>query len=99
MWKAFVLWEVSLNTVEGRPKPARSRGSGVVAKDREQGTAAVEAFYASLRACPWSKELCMLAFRDSRLRDGLGDKALRQAYQSMVERGMRLRTDISDSLL
>jgi hypothetical protein len=100
MWKAFVLWETSLIA----PQDWSNRGGGGRVRPVPKGdltTRAIharEALYASLRACPWSKELCMLAFTQATLRDALGDDALKQVYENMVDRGMRLHIDISDVL-
>ncbi|KIW69930.1 hypothetical protein PV04_02244 [Phialophora macrospora] len=100
LWKAFVLWETSLIG----PQDWSNGGSGGKAKPVPKldqttlATQAREALYASLRACPWSKGLCMLAFTQATLKGSLGDNELREVYQNMVDRGMRLHIDISEGL-
>ncbi|OCT49612.1 hypothetical protein CLCR_06610 [Cladophialophora carrionii] len=100
LWEAFVLWEASL--VVRQAGSNRSSTGGIRPPSTEDlstsASQAREALYASLHACPWSKNLCMLAFTDSTLRSALGDEALKRAYQNMVDRGMRLHIDISDVL-
>ncbi|EXJ61621.1 hypothetical protein A1O7_02050 [Cladophialophora yegresii CBS 114405] len=97
MWKAFVLWETSLILRHDGSNRSSTGSHGLVSKEdlATLASQAREALYASLRACPWSKELCMLAFAHPTLRNALGDGALKQVYQTMVDRGMRLRVDIS----
>ena len=99
MWKAFVLWEVSVIAARSGLKSAGRNNVKDKAKEHEQRPPVTQAFYASLRACPWSKELCMLAFSQTGLKDALGGETLKQVYHNMTDRGMRLRTDIFDSLL
>ncbi|KIX08024.1 uncharacterized protein Z518_02679 [Rhinocladiella mackenziei CBS 650.93] len=96
IWKAYVSWELS-NTVDD-DRIRHSTESKDQKRERERKKSAAESFYASLRACPWAKELYMLAFGQRVLRDVIGDDGLKQVYQSMVERGLRLHIDISDSL-
>ncbi|EHA18387.1 hypothetical protein ASPNIDRAFT_177749 [Aspergillus niger ATCC 1015] len=68
-------------------------------------------FYRGMRACPWSKELIMLAFthlradvireqypQDSRKGDGMGFDELRHVYNVLVEKGLRIHLDIENEL-
>ncbi|OJZ88703.1 hypothetical protein ASPFODRAFT_185342 [Aspergillus luchuensis CBS 106.47] len=68
-------------------------------------------FYRGMRACPWSKELIMLAFthlradvireqypRESRKGDGMGFDELRHVYNVLVEKGLRIHLDIENEL-
>ena len=58
----------------------------------------VGVFYDAIRACPWVKRIYMLAFAENELREALGNEALERIYASMVERGFRIRVDISNRL-
>ena len=95
LWKDFIRWEISDIPVETNSDSSNRKE---VAWKRDRGARAVEAVYASLRACPWSKDLCMLSFREPRLRDSFDWEELRQMYQSVLDRGLRLHIDISDRL-
>ncbi|PYH35127.1 uncharacterized protein BO87DRAFT_357317 [Aspergillus neoniger CBS 115656] len=68
-------------------------------------------FYRGMRACPWSKELIMLAFthlradvvreqypQESRKGDGMGFDELRHVYNVLVEKGLRIHLDIENEL-
>ncbi|RAH47194.1 uncharacterized protein BO95DRAFT_385957 [Aspergillus brunneoviolaceus CBS 621.78] len=75
---------------------------------------AKEVFYRGMRACPWSKELIMLAFthlradilRPSHLGDapprkgeeGMGFDELRHVYNVLVEKELRIHVDIEQEL-
>lgn len=95
LWRAFILWEVSQvpgNVRFGGKKPSDGK------QQLDRAKLVTEALYAAFRACPWSKELCMLAFTEETLRNAIGNEDLKQVYQNMLDRGMRLRIDISDRL-
>lgn len=94
IWKDFCLWEMSVASREPKATKLSNRN-----KEQDLGKKIKEAYYASLRACPWSKELCMLAFTQGILRECLGEAGLKYVYQNMLDRGMRLHLDISDRLL
>ncbi|KAL8963487.1 MAG: hypothetical protein Q9193_000250 [Seirophora villosa] len=49
-------------------------------------------FYRAVRACPWVKELFLLAFEY--LGDVMGDRELRGVYTMMVERELRIRVAV-----
>ncbi|PLB50123.1 DUF1740-domain-containing protein [Aspergillus steynii IBT 23096] len=71
---------------------------------------AKDVFYRGMRACPWAKELVMLAFshlradlvRDlsssSRQDEGMGFDELRRVYNVLVEKELRIHVDIEDLL-
>lgn len=109
IWKAYILWETSLVSIGPEPEPTPKLQKGLKTSSKNQGSVrgssssstaktAAQTFYASLRACPWSKELCMLGFTQPALRRYLGPEALKTVYATMVDRGLRLHIDISDSL-
>jgi len=93
IWKSYVLWELSLLPLTSPPGSTWARK-----KSTKQDQNVKDVFYASIRACPWSKDLYMLAFQEQRLRDMLGFAQLQTIYQSMLDRGLRLRVDISEQL-
>jgi len=99
IWKAFVCWEASLVGITAASEAGKEQSAKKKLSAQTSASMAKEACYASLRACPWSKELCMLGFTQPALRAAIGDEGSKQIYQNMLDRGMRLRIDIPDSLL
>lgn len=96
LWKAYTLWELSLLHAESDTgTKSRATVEGRAPRNHE----VVDTLYASLRACPWSKELYMTAFTSETLRNVIGTEALKQLADSMLERGLRLHVDISDWFL
>ncbi|RHZ65815.1 uncharacterized protein CDV56_104830 [Aspergillus thermomutatus] len=78
---------------------------------RNEINRAKEVFYRAIRACPWSKELVMLAFthlradvvrdryKDSpRKGEGMGFDELRWVYNVLVEKELRIHVDIEEEL-
>lgn len=78
---------------------------------RHEINRAKEVFYRAIRACPWSKELVMLAFthlradvvrdryKDSpRKGEGMGFDELRRVYNVLVEKELRIHVDIEEEL-
>lgn len=66
---------------------------------------AKDVFYRGMRACPWSKELVMLAFSHlradllgERRDEGMGFDELRRVYNVLVEKELRIHVDIEDLL-
>ncbi|RAL07401.1 uncharacterized protein BO97DRAFT_473704 [Aspergillus homomorphus CBS 101889] len=72
---------------------------------------AKDVFYRGMRACPWSKELIMLAFThlradvvrerypaESRRGDGMDFDELRHVYNVLVEKELRIHVDIEQEL-
>lgn len=94
IWKKYILWEISLLGDEKQPRPSKD----VLQMDRRprRDRMLTETFYAALRACPWSKDLYMIAFKERTLREAIGEEHLRHLYESMMERGLRIRLDISN---
>nr|KAK5450986.1 snoRNA-binding rRNA-processing protein utp10 [Exophiala xenobiotica] len=94
IWKKYILWEISLLDDQPQPKPSKDG----LQRDRrpQRDRLLTETLYAALRACPWSKDLYMIAFRERLLREAIGGEQLRHLYESMTERGLRIRLDISD---
>ena len=87
-----VRWEVELLKKRPRRSPMSKQ------QERKQVSTAVQALHAALRACPWVKELYMLAFESEVMRDALGQAGLKQIYETMLERGLRVHIDISDRI-
>lgn len=93
IWKLYILFELQRNQDVGAAKAV---------------------FYRAIRACPWSKELIMLAFehlRDDLITEnhprqpqrkkqlqhtGLGFDELRQLYNILIEKQLRVHVDISN---
>lgn len=66
-----------------------------------------DVFYRGMRACPWSKELIMLAFThlradlhqsEARKGEGMGFEELRRVYNVLIEKELRVHVDIEDVL-
>ena len=57
---------------------------------------AKDVFYRGMMACPWAKELYMLAF--SYLRDVVPIEELRGVYEAMVERGLRIHVSLEEEV-
>ncbi|OJD16591.1 hypothetical protein AJ78_03231 [Emergomyces pasteurianus Ep9510] len=53
-----------------------------------------EVLYRAIRACPWVKELVLLAFREQGLRDLLGQDELRKVWNVLVEKELRVHVDL-----
>ncbi|KAK4935478.1 hypothetical protein LTR10_023465 [Elasticomyces elasticus] len=96
LWKAYVLWELSLLKNEAH---TGSKPEDIDKGRRPRHNELIDTLYASLRACPWSKELYMLVFANEVLRDTVGTARLKHLAESMLERGLRLHIDISDWFL
>jgi hypothetical protein len=58
---------------------------------------AVEMFYRGMRACPWCKDLYMLAFTTG-LRDEMGEGELLAIYNVLEEKELRVRVDLGERL-
>ncbi|KAI5305786.1 snoRNA-binding rRNA-processing protein utp10 [Ascosphaera pollenicola] len=73
-----------------------------------QGQRAREVFFRALRACPWVKELVLLAFREDDLRRGIastrqngdaeggGRGQLRKVWNVLVEKELRVHVDLEE---
>ncbi|KAK5054002.1 hypothetical protein LTR84_001964 [Exophiala bonariae] len=93
LWKAYILWELSVAQMS---YGVSGKAAG---KAKKAANNVKEAFHAAIHACPWTKEIYMMAFKESLLGSLLGDAELKQLYHSMVERGLRVRLDISDNVI
>lgn len=92
LWKAYILWELSVAEVSyDVPKKASRRA-------KTPATNVKEVFRAALQACPWAKEIYMMPFQEDSLNSVFDEDELKQLYHSMIERGLRIRFDISDYL-
>ena len=102
VWLWYVTWELELASQAAAAAAAAASTShnkrrGAKAK-QEDFSRAVQIYFRGLRAVPWHKEFAMLAFGDERLGKVLGRGELRKVYEGMVERGMRIRVDISEQI-
>lgn len=93
LWKAYILWELSVaqKTYDGPGKALR--------RANKAASSLKDVFHAALLSCPWAKEIYMMPFHDNLLNSLLGDDELKQLYHSMIERGLRIRLDISDKVV
>ncbi|PGG96382.1 hypothetical protein AJ80_09837 [Polytolypa hystricis UAMH7299] len=55
-----------------------------------------DVFYRAIRACPWAKELVMLAFRERGLRKRMGQEELRKVWNVLVEKELRVHVDLEE---
>ena len=55
---------------------------------------AIRVFYRAISACPWAKELYLLAFEY--LRDTTSLRDLRGVYEAMVEKGLRVHVSLDE---
>lgn len=53
-------------------------------------------YWRAVRACPWVKELWLMAFEY--LREEMGEEELRGVYEMMEEKGLRVHVGIEDFL-
>lgn len=61
---------------------------------REELKRAKGVFWRAVRACPWAKEIYLLAF--SHLRGAMSDEELRGVYELMGERELRVHVSLDD---
>lgn len=57
-----------------------------------------QVFFRSIRACPWSKQLVLLAFTEPRLRESMGFEELRKVFNVFVEKELRVHVDLEEWL-
>ena len=84
---AHVRWELAVVGRRQTPKFSSSKKSWLIA---------LEAFHAALRACPWVKDIYVLAFESESLQARLGQDGLKSLFEAMLDRGLRIHIDISD---
>ncbi|KKA20002.1 hypothetical protein T310_6000 [Rasamsonia emersonii CBS 393.64] len=59
---------------------------------------AKDVFYRGMRACPWSKDLLLLAFRHLRGEDGgMGFDELRRVYNVLEDKELRIHVEIDEA--
>lgn len=92
LWRSYILWELSIT------EPVNNTLKSTSGLVRKAAHNVKDVFHAALKACPWSKEIYMLPFREILLKSLFSEEELRQLYHSMIERGLRLRLDISDNV-
>ena len=91
IWRWYLMWELQVVEDEKEAKKDDFEGSNKLAR-------AQDVFYSGMRACPWAKELYMLAFADERLSGTMGFKGLRKVYETIVEKGLRIHIDLAEVL-
>lgn len=57
---------------------------------------AKDVFYRSVRACPWAKELVLLAFREPGLRGNMDMQELKKVWNVLVEKELRIHVDLEE---
>lgn len=96
IWTWYIRWETSLNSET--PLAESSKFQARRAKEVEmRRNRAVDVYYRGIRACPWAKQLSMLAFSEGSLRKAIGDVELRKIYDGMMETGLRIHVDLDQS--
>jgi hypothetical protein len=94
IWTWYIRWETSIDS-ELKPlavsRKSQARGNKELDLRRNR---AVNVYYRGSRACPWDKQLHMLAFSEASLRKAIGDIELRRIYDGMMETGLRLHLDL-----
>ncbi|EEQ30351.1 hypothetical protein McanMca71_002158 [Microsporum canis] len=53
-------------------------------------------FFRSIRACPWSKQLVLLAYGEPRLKESMGFDELRKVFNVLVEKELRVHVDLEE---
>lgn len=100
------------STSSGRFSPSLWKLYILFELSRGQIQRAKDVFYRGMRACPWSKDLLLLAFTHLRADvvdegpmqglvesdSGMHFEELRRVYHVLVEKGLRIRVDIEDML-
>jgi hypothetical protein len=89
-WKWYLQWELSMSTSVSEAFDKHS--------PQRRMPRAQDIFYRGIRACPWAKEFYMLAFTEPQLRDAIGFTGLRNIYETMVEKRIRIHVDLAEVL-
>jgi tetratricopeptide (TPR) repeat protein len=90
---AFLAWEAHTLAIKSS-KLNDLRAKGKEKEYRKTVAPAVDCLYAALRDCPYVKGIYMVAFRSAVMREAVGVEGLKDLYESMVERGLRVRVDL-----
>jgi hypothetical protein len=61
-----------------------------------QATRAREVFHRGIRACPWVKELVLLAFREPGLRQMMDMQEMRKVWNVLAEKELRIHLDLEE---
>lgn len=98
---AYVKWEISLldtQYIQRNDQIAESGDAKMTSKDKKfhykQASRARDAVFSALRRCPWMKDAYLAAFESEAMRQVLGEDGLKELYESMLERGLRVRIEI-----
>lgn len=92
IWVWYVKWELSLHSeMEAVAPIAKPHRKKEIELPRNK---VVDVYYRGIRACPWAKNLYMLAFSEAPLRKALGGTELRKVYDMMLEKGLRIHVDL-----
>ncbi|KAF3490613.1 uncharacterized protein GIQ15_00130 [Arthroderma uncinatum] len=57
-----------------------------------------QVFFRSIRACPWSKRLVLLAYNEPHLRGSMSFDELRKVFNVLVEKELRVHVDLEEWL-
>ena len=90
---AYVRWELDLLLSSSLTTSSKSNK-----KDRKKVQLVVQAIYTAIRACPWVKELYLLAFQNESVRREFGEGGLKEIYEMMGERGLRIHCEFSEGI-
>ena len=91
---AHLRWEINLL----QQQRGTAHNSASKKQVRKQADRAVQSFHAAIRACPWVKQLYMLPFESETMRETLGPDGLKQVYETILERGLRVHSDIAQQV-
>jgi NRDE-2, necessary for RNA interference len=104
VWTLYLLWEIHVASSksdatqhqgppspqpERRPMHPRSSNCQKSTMDR-----AIALLHRAIRACPWCKELYLLAFRIPELRSALREGELRALYEMLLDKGLRVHVEL-----
>jgi hypothetical protein len=65
---------------------------------RNDVSRAKEVFYRGMRACPWSKDLLMVAFHNFQREERMGFHELRRVYNVLVDKELRIHAEIDEEM-
>ena len=94
IWSWYIRWEMSL--VGGERNAPQSPGS----KQRSKAVIncrAKDVYIRAIQACPWDKSIYMLGFSKPALRRQIGFDGLKDVYETMVEKGLRIHVELDEN--
>jgi NRDE-2, necessary for RNA interference len=98
VWKLYVLWEIHVALKQASRPIAQVKYSTQQPHPSRRETVPMEkpisTFHRAIRACPWAKELYMLAFGITELREAIQEQDLRAVYEMMEEKELRVHVEI-----